>query len=86
MAETSQEKPLDQRQNEQLKFAREAIADEVKYRRDRRSSIFSWASSLLVGVSGGVVALTYSAGKQLGYWQQSILTVAVFVLTGHAVT
>jgi hypothetical protein len=43
------------------KYARGILAEEIKFRRDRRQQIFSWASSLLVAIIGGSTVLTSAA-------------------------
>jgi hypothetical protein len=42
------------------KYIRDTIANEITHRSDRRQQIFSWASSLLVAIIGGVIALTFT--------------------------
>jgi hypothetical protein len=43
--------------DECTKYVRGLLADEIRYRRDRQWNIFSWSSSLLLGLIGGIVAL-----------------------------
>jgi uncharacterized membrane protein len=41
-------------------YLRSVLSEEVKFRRDRRQQIFSWASSLLVAIIGGSTALAWT--------------------------
>jgi hypothetical protein len=43
---------------ERYKFTRERMRDEVMYRREQQWKVFSWISSLLLAIIGGVIALT----------------------------
>lgn len=47
---------------ERYKFTRERMRDEVMYRREQQWKVFSWISSLLLAIIGGVIAL---AGNNL---------------------
>jgi hypothetical protein len=42
---------------EKYKYIRDKLVEEAKYRRDRQWNVFSWVSTLLVGIIGGVIAL-----------------------------
>jgi hypothetical protein len=61
------------------KFVRDLLANEIAYRRERREQIFTWASTVLIAIIGGTIALT-SQGHALGLWQRVYLSLAIFVL------
>ncbi len=65
---------------EDPKYIRDVLAKEIAYKRERRDQIFSWASSLLVAMTGGTIAVTYTKQQQLPVYQRQILTVAALVL------
>jgi uncharacterized membrane protein len=65
---------------ENAKYIRDVLAKEITYKRERREQIFSWASSLLVAIIGGTIALTYTKHQRLPGFQQVILTGAALVL------
>lgn len=69
---------------DELKFRRSILQDEIKYRRDRRSGIFTWASSILMAVTGGVIAIQLNSGRVLEGSQKIILSGAVLVLALYA--
>jgi hypothetical protein len=56
------------------------LKNEITHRRGRRQQIFSWVSSLLVGIAGGTIGLTYAKGAVLGRSQKKVLTWAIFIL------
>ncbi len=56
------------------------LKNEMAHRRGRRQQIFSWVSSLLVGIAGGTIGLTYTKGAVLGRNQKKVLTWAIFIL------
>jgi len=43
---------------ERTKFTRELLSKEIQYRRERMLQIFSWASSTLIAIIGGIIALS----------------------------
>ena len=45
------------RTSDELKFAREAIANELQYLREKEWRMFSWASSIQLGIIGGVITI-----------------------------
>jgi cation transport regulator ChaC len=57
----------------------EVLENEIAHRRDRRQQVFSWASSLLVAITGGTIALTMKQDL-LGRYQKQALTLAILVL------
>ena len=68
-----------------LRFIREAIHKEVAYRRDKQWRIFSWTATLLLGVIGGVIALTGRAEFHFPLWPaRTLMAVAFIVLTTYA--
>jgi hypothetical protein len=62
------------------KYARGVLAEEVRFRRDRRQQIFSWASSLLVAIIGGSTALASKTQLQLAPVQRLGLYVAIAIV------
>ena len=50
---------------ERWRYQRSILQDEVDYRRNRRSGIFTWASSILIAVTGGVMAIQLNSGRTL---------------------
>src|SRR5215472_17129683 len=65
---------------------RELIVDllcqDIDYRRTTQWNIFSWCSTLLVAIVGGLIALR--APHTLHPGLKAIITIAVMVLTGFA--
>ena len=70
---------------DRLKFAYKALADEVKHRRDSRQTIFRWASTIIVSITGGVVALTNKDSTPISPKYQVALTIAVGALAGFTI-
>ena len=70
---------------ERAKYIRDALATEIAHRRQRRQQIFSWASSLLVAITGGTIALTFKEHRSLSPLQKTVLTLAIGVLGLHAI-
>jgi hypothetical protein len=66
------------------KYARDVIAEEIKFRRDRRQQIFSWASSLLVAIIGGSTALASAKQFQLTTPQRLGLYAAIAIIGGFS--
>ncbi len=60
------------------------LENEIAYRRDRKQEIFNWASSLLVAVIGGIIALTYKDGKSFSPVHKILLTGAIVILSGYS--
>jgi hypothetical protein len=71
-------------ERDDLKIQRGVLQQEVDYRRARRSAIFTWASSLLVAITGGVVALQVQGDQPLQPSQKVVLSVASIILGGYA--
>jgi hypothetical protein len=42
---------------EEFKFARELLSKEIQFRRERQWQVFTWTSSILVGIIVGVIAI-----------------------------
>ena len=63
-----------------VQYARGVLAEEVKFRRDRRQQILSWASSLLVGIIGGSTALASAKQHQLAAMQFVGLYAAIIIV------
>ena len=63
---------------------REILQHEIDFRRERRWGIFTWASTLLVAVIGGTVALQQQSGVALGPGQKILLSAAVVILAGYS--
>ncbi len=70
---------------EPRKFACEVLSESIKYRRERRWLVFSWASSILIGLIGGIFALANSTGVDLSIFQRIMLSVAATTVTLCAV-
>jgi Na+/melibiose symporter-like transporter len=70
--------------NEQFKTVYDALVAEITYRREKQWKIFSWSSTLLVGITAGVIALTFEKGKQLDEFSRLLLIFSVVVLTAYS--
>jgi hypothetical protein len=66
---------------ETKKFACEALATNIRYRRERRWLVFSWSSSILIALIGGVFVLANSTGVDLSLFQRVMLSVAATTIT-----
>ncbi len=53
---------------------------ELNFQRARKHEVFSWASSLLIAMIGGIVALTAVKRSMLAETQQWVLTAAILIL------
>jgi hypothetical protein len=66
---------------DEIAYSNESVRDlldkEITYRRERREQIFTWASSLLVAIIGGTIALTTQGRDSLGGRQQGGLCAAI---------
>jgi membrane protein YdbS with pleckstrin-like domain len=66
-------------------YCRETVIAELEHRRKKQWDIFSWTSTLLTAITGGVIALkTGEHPNHFGCAQQAILSVAVLTLFGYA--
>lgn len=62
------------------------LQKDLEYRHKRQWDIFSWCSTLLVAITGGVIALeTTQSPHPLTLPTQLIISLAVVVLAGYAV-
>jgi hypothetical protein len=68
---------------EHYKFAREIISKEIEFRREKQWKIFSWTNSILVGIIGGLLAIS-GKGFALSKPQKALLVSAVIILTTYA--
>jgi carbon starvation protein CstA len=62
------------------KFAREILTKEIEYRREKQWKIFSWTNSILIGITGGIIAIS-GKGFVLSPYQIALLISSVFILT-----
>ena len=53
---------------------------EIQFQRARKQEIFAWASSLLVAIIGGVIALTLINNIPLEPYQKKALIAAILIL------
>lgn len=73
---------------DKAKFVRDTMLAEIGYRRDKMWKLFSWVSTILTGIIGGVIALKTRPGTpfNLGIGYRIALTLAVAGLVLHAAT
>lgn len=74
--------------SEKIKFVRETMLAEIEYRRDKMWKLFSWVSTVLTGIIGGVIALKTRPDTpfDLGIGYRIAFTIAVAALVLHACT
>lgn len=65
-------------------LARAAVLGEITFRMDKLWRIFSWASALLVGLTGGIIALR-TTRRDLNLWPKVVLAAAIFSLAAYAI-
>jgi len=65
-------------------LARKAVIEEITFRMHKLWRIFSWTSTILVAITGGVIALR-SGGNSIGYSQQYIIAAAAFIVGLYAI-
>lgn len=71
---------------ELILLAREALDKELDYYLDKLWKVFSWASTILVSIIGGVIALRFRENHPaLSVVDKSVLAFAVIVLSFAAV-
>jgi hypothetical protein len=81
MANSTQETPI-QNHFEQQKFAHEMLRKEIEYRREKAWNIFSWVSTILLGVIGGVVAIASKKSEwDFRWYHAALLTFSVLALS-----
>ena len=68
---------------EEYKFAREILAKQVEYRREKQWKIFSWTNSILLGITGGLIAIS-GKGFVLQTYHKVVLLGAIIVLTAYS--
>jgi hypothetical protein len=70
---------------EQQKFAYEALSKEVDFRREKTWKIFSWVSTILLSITGGLLAITLKQDKGLPWWpHRALLIFSILALTLYA--
>ena len=69
---------------EKLRFARESIAKEVDYRRDKQWRIFSWTTTLLLGSIAGMVTISGDKGFYLSWPLRVAASCAILTITAYA--
>src|SRR5215210_1033566 len=74
--------------DDKIKFVRDTMLAEIEYRRDKMWKLFSWVSTILTGIIGGVIALKTRPNMpfNLGIGYRIALTIAVAGLVLHAYT
>jgi len=74
--------------SDKAKFVRDTMLAEIEYRRDKMWKLFSWVSTILTGITGGVIALKArpDTSFNLGVGYRIALTIAVAGLVLHACT
>lgn len=71
---------------EVVKLAREAIEKELSHYLDKLWKVFSWASTILVSIIGGLIALRFRENHlALSILDKSILVSAIIILSITAV-
>lgn len=75
--------------SEQQKYVFENLRKEVEYRRDKAWKIFSWASTILLAIIGGLIALATNPDpekhfKLLCYPHKILLVSSVFILAVYS--
>jgi hypothetical protein len=78
---------MDTTPNDLKNLTADFVRAELQYRRDKQSTIFSWCSTILVAITGGVIFLqTGNSPVPLKENQKELLSWAIIVLVAHAVT
>ena len=65
-------------------LARAAVLSEITFRTEKLWRIFSWASAILIALTGGILALR-TGGKDLGLWPRVFLAASVFFLATYTI-
>ncbi len=60
------------------------LKNEIGFQRARKQEIFSWASSLLVAIIGGVIVLTTGRNVTIEWPQKVLLMLIVGILAGFS--
>ena len=71
---------------DKFRFSRQELEKERAHRRDKVWKIFSWAATILVAVTGGIIALkTNSSGNlKISWFDRGVISGATLFLTGFA--
>jgi len=71
---------------EAIKFARNALEKELSHYLDKLWKVFSWASTILVSIIGGAIALRFRDNPPaLSVFDKSVLISAIIILSMTAV-
>jgi len=65
-------------------LARAAVVSEIAFRTEKLWRIFSWASAILIGLTGGIIALR-TGGRDLTVWPRVFLAASVFSLATYTI-
>jgi len=81
MSETDNDKGVDR-----IRFARQELDKERAHRREKVWKIFSWAATLLIAITGGVIALKTNPpqGFTFPWWLRGVFSGSALVLMGFA--
>ena len=63
---------------------RRIYQDELDYRRRRRHDIFAWSSSLLIAITGAVIAAGLHVSTSLAVQDRIVATIAVAALASYS--
>ncbi|MBL6448262.1 hypothetical protein JMN32_18250 [Fulvivirga sp. 29W222] len=66
------------------KFTYEALRKEIEFRREKAWRIFSWVSTILLSVMGGIIAIKSSSSWNLTCFHAALLTGAILVLSNFS--
>ena len=81
MSETSNNETINK-----IRFARQELDKERAHRREKVWKIFSWAATILVAITGGVIALKTdpTKGFVFPWWLRALLSGSILSLMGFA--
>lgn len=81
MSETSNNETINK-----IRFARQELDKERAHRREKVWKIFSWAATILVAITGGVIALKTEPTQNFVFpwWLRGVLSGSVLSLMGFA--
>src|SRR5688572_236109 len=68
-------------------LARAAVLSEITFRTEKLWRVFSWASAILVALTGGILALRTKTGgeEDLATWPRVFLAASVFFLATYTI-
>jgi len=69
-----------------LQFAREVVANEVQYRREKQWRIFSWTSTFLLASIGGVIVLAGKGEFIFDWFLRMMMSVAIATISFYAIS